>query len=502
MGEFKNRFMCPDDWTHAQIERGMYFNKECIITGYERVDGQEGKPLHPVCVFEDKLQKNHKKFQETYQGVSVLRHHVRMPYWYQEDQNLPNNYSFVKAPERLTTTSVTVVLVPRNQIKDAEMGFYYDGKTLLTLRERMKDVSFRGLAGNLGYSMTEGLIKDKFSWSHSVRYPEFPLPIILSYIGFHLFKDENTGEVYSSFQGAHPAAVGIRKNGEVEIIPRLEIKKYKVTLWGEEFPVNSINNPNAIDEVMLFTPGLWTSEVSKHVENWKAYAPEIPVPNRVNVFIANEGNGKEPIEKVVQVWKGRSPIPSFGAILSFERDRFEKLFAKVKAISFLDERVKIEPLEGTDLNDYVQIMGGFVPVVVEGQHLYCVKTAKQVRERLRYYGNATSPIAECGRETRNFDLRIREPAGVLVQTKDQQIGWVLFDGRHELSIGASVVDVAKILKMMEDDGFKVKHAVFIDGGSAMKAYAIKSAAGSKNGPGADPNGLNLYTLLKLSLQIG
>jgi len=102
----------------------------------------------------------------------------------------------------------------------------------------------------------------------------------------------------------------------------------------------------------------------------------------------------------------------------------------------------------------------------------------------------------------------------LVQTKDQ-IGWVLFDGRHELSIGASVVDVAVILKMLEDDRVfdgKVKHAVFVDGGSAMKVYAVKSddtvltldllnrvAAGSRNGPGADPNGLNLYTLLKLSL---
>ena len=46
----------------------------------------------------------------------------------------------------------------------------------------------------------------------------------------------------------------------------------------------------------------------------------------------------------------------------------------------------------------------------------------------------------------------------------------------------------------------------------MKAYAIESdgenialdllnrvATGSRNGPGADPDGLNLYTLLKLSL---
>jgi hypothetical protein len=40
-------------------------------------------------------------------------------------------------------------------------------------------------------------------------------------------------------------------------------------------------------------------------------------------------------------------------------------------------------------------------------------------------------------------------AGVLVQTADR-IGWVLFDRRHELSIGASVVDVAVILKALQE----------------------------------------------------
>ena len=437
-----------------------------------------------------------------------------MPYWHPEDPNLPNGYLFVQSPERLATTSVTVVMVPRNQIKDAEMGFYYDGKTLPTLRERMKGVSFRGLAGNLGYYMTEGLIQRKFPWSHDVRYPEFPLPTILSYLGFHLFRDAATGEAHGSFQGAHPAAVGIRKNGHAEIIPRLEIDEYRVTLWREEFRVHSINNPNAVDKVMLFTPALWTPEVREHTENWETYAPEIPIPDRVNVFVANEGNGRVPIERVVKVWEERAPLPSFGAVLSFERNYFEKLFASVKTFSFLDQRIKIEPLGNTDFDDYVQIMGGFVPVVVNGQHVYCVETVDQVRESLRAYGNATSPIGRSGRETNNFDPRIREPAGVLVQTEDQ-IGWVLFDGRHELSIGASVVDAAKILEMLEHDGVlggKAQQAIFVDGGSAMKVYAVESdsadlsldllnrvAAGSRNGPGADPDGLNLYTLLNLSL---
>jgi hypothetical protein len=91
----------------------------------------------------------------------------------------------------------------------------------------------------------------------------------------------------------------------------------------------------------------------------------------------------------------------------------------------------------------------------------------------------------------------------------------MFDGRHELSIGASAVDVAQILQKLQDMGAfgqDIEQAVFVDGGSATKAYRVESdgrtvqlgllnrvAAGSRNGPGSDPDGLNLYTLLALRL---
>ena len=63
-------------------------------------------------------------------------------------------------------------------------------------------------------------------------------------------------------------------------------------------------------------------------------------------------------------------------------------------------------------------------------------------------------------------------------------------------------------------GEHIRHAVFIDGGSAMKVYGVtkdrrtlrldllnRVAAGSRNGPGIDPDGLNLYTLLNLHVTI-
>ena len=453
-----------------------------------------------------------------------------MPYWQQTDEDLPTSYSLVPSPERLTTTSVTVALVPQQRIRSAEMGYYMNGQTLLPLRERLAGSRHHGIAGNLGYRMTENLIHGKLPWSHHLRYPDFPLAPVLPYLGFYYFKDPATGQISSTFEGAHPAVVGIRLDGQVDVLPRLEIPGYQVTLWNQTFTVRAINVVGATatdSDVVLYTPGLWTPDMLEHIDEWQSFAPEVPGRDRVNVFIANDGNGSQPVEKVMHIWDGRAPLPSFGAVLSFSRERFAQLFAGRRCP--LNEQVAVRPIDCPTLEGYCQVLGGFVPAVVDGRHLFAVDTVEQVRRHLHEYGNALSPLAECGRESRNFDPHIREPAGLFVQTTDGQVGWVLFDGRHELSIGASVVDVGQIVKLLQEHGiFEIEQAFFIDGGSAMKVYAVDTgspdgekndergdkkkysdsikldllnrvAAGSRNRPGADPDGLNLYTLLMLDL---
>ena len=255
------RFMRPSDWTEATIEQNRYFNREGPITGYESVGGQGEKPLHPARVFdfEDELRETHRRFRETYPGVIASRYHVKMPYWEREVRTLPRNYAFVETPQRLTTTSVTVVMAPDHVRRSAgephrdngaSMGFYFNGDELPSLRERLErergeGVHFEGLAGNLGYYMTEMLVaRGRLPWAHNYRYPEeFHLSPTKSYIGFHLFEDQVSGAVYGSFQGAHPAAVGIRRDGRAEFVPRLQIAGYLVTLWGQAFDVDSIDVP-------------------------------------------------------------------------------------------------------------------------------------------------------------------------------------------------------------------------------------------------------------------
>jgi hypothetical protein len=152
--------------------------------------------------------------------------------------------------------------------------------------------------------------------------------------------------------------------------------------------------------------------------------------------------------------------------------------------------------------------------VLNEKHLYLGKIRQQVERNLQRYGNTTSPLGRCARESDNFDIFIREPTGVFLETQDK-IGWVLFDGRHELSIGASVVDVSHILARLQQRGLfgqPIQNALFIDGGSGMKVYTAQCggktaqleamnrvAAGARNGPGEDRDGLNLYSAVSLNL---
>ena len=523
------------DWTTEVIGSGRYSNA-APLSGFQRRDGPRGSPLNPAAArgdFERELAGTFQAFKDAVPAVLAERRTVTMPYWPGQELPRPADYCFAAAPEPLTTTSISIVLAPNDPALAAEMGFFFQDRRLPLLRDRMAGQRFQGLVGNLGYYMTGALIEGK-SWAHNTRFPEFPLPRLPSYLGYHLFRDRDSGQALGSFEGAHPAAVGVRLDGSVQILPGLEIDRYQVTFLGPErvgLEIDAISEARPGAGVTLYTPGFQgTKEIQGHMvaaedsagrdAGWQSCSPLLPVVaggEWVHVFVANQGNGRVPVEKVAAVWEGSAPIPSFGAVLSFRKERFESLFESVERFEsdYVGSRVQIVPLEaGFDAGAFAQVMGGFVPVVVDGQHgLGAASSVREVMQVLGRYG-ATLPLAQCGRETLNFDPRAREPAGLLVQT-ESRIGWILFDGRHELSVGASVVDVAALLKKLETEGLlrgKVQQAILIDGGSAMKAYRVRSdedavdlellnrvAAGSRNRPGADPEGLNLYDTLKLDL---
>jgi hypothetical protein len=508
------------DWIAAPIAVGEYCNDK-PLSGYQRRDGRGGNPLCPANAddrFEDSLAKAYAHLRVRYPWLRLDRYVVHMPCWESTTIPGPSDYTLVDAPRPLATTSVTVLMVPQSRIAAAQLGFHYRGTTLPSLRQRLQERRFRGVVGNVGYYMTKGLIGCKFAWSHNRRYPNHPLPLVPSYLGYHLHTDPDTGTIQGGFQGALPAAVGLGEDGRVRLIPQLQVGAYQVTLGARTLVVDAVNDPQFESDCIVFTPACRTAEASALIAEaeqqpdstaWQSYAPMVPVPeaaDRVHVFVANRGNGEMPAEEVVAVWPGPAPLPSFGAVLSFRRSWFEAHFGSVDRFRahLLGTPVSVVPL-GSTL--------GLVPAVIEGQHVCRAATVSQTMQQLSRYGNTTSPIARAGQESRNFDPYIREPAGLLVQT-EEEIGWVLLDGRHELSIGASVVDALQILYILDTSnafGSPLEEALFVDGGSAMKLYYVESdgervrldllnrvASGSRNGPGGDVDGLNLYSTLSLA----
>ena len=515
----KQRFLNREDWQEVPVTRVPHLNNLCIPTGYNRVDGVQGNPLLPACIFEDILKETFRRMKEYFADVEFKRLHVKMPYWSREQSQLPDLYEFIHSPLNLRSSSLSIILMQNSSGADSRkpiLEYGYDKDSLEPFIERLSGSDFQGIAGNLGYYMTENLIEGILDWTHNKRYPEkFHLNTTKSYLGFYMRRNEDDTAV-SSFTGAHPAAIAVCTDGKIEVLPKIEVSSYRVEIAGVCFDINKVN-PEKVnaEKVVLFTPGFRSSETEKNINNWKQYAPMIPVQDsaeRVNIFISNEGNGSYPVERVLKIWKGAAPIPSFGAVISFAEEYCELLF---DGKNIIGSEVKIMPLSGNiDFNDYTQVFGGFVPIVISGKHIYDVGSVEKLKSNMDKYGNALSPIAQAGRETANFDPHIREPAGVFVELEGK-FGWVMFDGRHELSIGVSVSDTVSILKKLENEGVlggKIRNAVFVDGGSAMKAYAVinkgnrhelnllnRAAAGARNGPGYDPEGLNFYSVLKVPL---
>jgi len=509
------RLLGPDDWEKETIPPGRYFNKR-KLTGYNSKMAEGGKVLYPaegIDDFETQLQERIQILRKKYHPILFDRICYKMPYW--KGETLPdiNDYIQVDKPQSLSTTSVSIIMIPQDCITTGELGYYFDGNSLPTLKTRLSDGTFNGIAGNLGYYYTKDLLEKKYSWSHNRRFPDFPLRDQCSYLGFYQFSVK--GEIYGSFLGAHPSAIGISRNNKIELLSQIKISKYEIYINNKKIVVSDINNPKAVhSDVVLFTPGLDSRHLKEKEGQVESFTPLIPLSDaseRVHLFISNRGNGLRPIEQISAIWEGEEiPLPSFGGVLSIKRDFFRTL-GEISP----GQPVQIVPFGKQDFKAYDQILGGFVPLIIDGDHFCDVSTESELIAELNRFGNAFSPIAQAGRESVNFDAQVREPAGILFQTKDS-IGWILFDGRHELSIGANVTDMSRILKKLKRHKFfqnqPIEQAFFIDGGSGMKLYNIncsdndismdllnRVAPGARNGPGDDLEGLNLYSLLKISL---
>lgn len=85
-----------------------------------------------------------------------------------------------------------------------------------------------------------------------------------------------------------------------------------------------------------------------------------------------------PHEQIIAVWRGPAPLPSSGAVISFTQSYFEATFGTVDAFkaAHLNRAAQIVPVGGLDVDRYQHIIGGFVPAVIDGRHLYAVSSIR------------------------------------------------------------------------------------------------------------------------------
>ncbi|WP_241033784.1 hypothetical protein [Vibrio maerlii] len=504
------------------IVAGRYFNPQ-PVTGYQMKSGPLGNPLHENLDtdFEQKLAERFSKVVGEKTTLGVKRLHMQMPQIDPSALPSSSDYQPVEAPESLATTSMSLVWLKQEDVKSARIGYHFKDNTLADLKDRLaEEIQLNGIIGNLGYFMTKELNVGDHIWSHKLRYPnpDHQLPEILSYLGFYYFADEN-GEVETAgFPTAHDSAVAVDLDGKVHVLPSVTCNRFDIDINNSPFHVDCLN-PSLEDvahrDVALFNVNFPMTHQGHLVE----FAPMLQLENRINVFVANRGNGVKPEEEVVKIWQGECPLPSFGSLLSFKREAFDRLFPQGLQVG---DRVNVKPYANEiDLSKFKQVLGGLVPSVIDGQPIVPTGnevTAEQAEHALDRVANTDSPLARSGKETNNFDALIREPSGLFIQT-DNHIGYLLFDGRHEMSIGANIVDVANLLKRVTEsdidlfEGETLHNAIAIDGGSAMKVYAAtvdgvnepkmdilnRVAAGGRNSPGDDPQGLNLYSTVILEV---
>lgn len=526
----KAQKMNREQWNPMTIVAGRYFNEEAVV-GYEMKQGPLGNPLHSNTdgEFEHDLNTCFEHVKQQQPSIELKRMHFQMPVMNSDALPAFDEYQPLDAPVSLSSTSISLAWVKQDNVKSSRVGYHFQGNQLADLRDRLaQGKHYKGLVGNLGYFMTKELNVGDHIWSHRRRFPnpDHQLPEMLSYLGFYYFGDKNGNVETAGFQSAHNAGVGITHDGEIHVLPSITCHQYDIRLNGTSFTINSLN-PDlemlAELDIALFDVNYPMTHQGHPVE----FSPMLPLDGRVNLFICNQGDGERPYEEVAKIWNGACPLPSFGVLISLSDDHFKSLFPHGIKVG---DAVHVQPYsKECNFSHYAQILGGLVPSIVNGKSIVPTGhdvTAAQAEQALNRVANTDAPLARTGKETNNFDALIREPSGLFIET-DNHVGYLLFDGRHEMSIGANIVDVANLVQRLSEpdidffDGESIKNAIAIDGGSAMKAYAVdiqsgdaavelgtnevtmdilnRVAAGGRNAPGNDPQGLNLYSTVVMEL---
>ncbi|GEM_PF-6038655 len=512
-------------YTTVTIPTQRYCNLEELTGFIELPKVLESKPLHPALPENKQLHnniiKNLNKLHLDHPFIHTGHTHFLLP---ADRINLPSpqDYKQTNEPQPLKSVFATWYLLPKKDLQQPNAEFLINQSTIPPLDAKVNRQSTSTIYSNLGYFVTPELIHfsrlKSTEWAFNKRYPQFSIEIDASpAIGFYYVKQQN--KTYSTVVDFPRGCIGITTDGTITILNTISIDSYTFEINNSQFTIHDqhINALNQIGKkITLITPSIQTKlsrQYQAEIEtslwetnSWIHYKEIISAPDTYNIFISNQGNGTYPIDIIAAVWKDKFPIVPFGYIISIPQSQMAKIFGPISTNDLLNQSINVTPQsKKINFENFQTIYSAAIPLISGEKYQFESLNAYQIMQHMNLLGSFTHPNIQLSLESKNFSPVIRDASNIAIETENY-IGNILFSGRFELSIGASLIDQPILLKMIEKTlPEPFKNALMLDDGSGTKAvYAPDNttllplnitSAGFRN-PLGDPSG-NYYFSLTL-----
>lgn len=485
--------MKNNNFTPIIIPVNRYCNKE-QLQGFMEVNYlySTDTPYYPFLLEHEAIITNLSNFAINLKGLISSKQFIfSMPY--DRINYNPKSYQLVTKLDSFNTTLVTVWLIKKKSIKNANSYYTIPANSELQLLSEFankNNLKPNTLITNGGFFITPNLIYDSDkskNWSFEKRFlPEFKLsPNLSPYYGFYYVR--NQYGIFSTFQDfKNRGCVVITEDNNISLIPSLDISEYSVSFDNQDYfkiSKKDINNLSFNSPIILITSTCHTPknlELSKIIKtsawedrSWQTYR-EIIVNDRVNIFITNRGNGIHPEDFIAEIWEDKMPLINFGNIISFDKEFFANQWGNINTFKthYLGKRVYIKPKLYGNLANAKSIYSLSISLIENGINLVEGDSAESIMNYIDEIG-LTHPNFQLSQEAIPLSPYKRVPSHILIETQNY-FGGILFNGRYEKSVGACLLDEVNIINLIQNKldflppSEKIINAVKIDGGSAAK----------------------------------
>lgn len=338
--------MKNNNFTPIIIPANRYCNNEALV-GF--IDSQSiyatDTPYFPYLPNHDRIITNLGNFSRNFKNLIYKQLIFSIPY--DRINYNPKDYKLVTKLESFKTTLVTVWLIKKDCIKDANSYYTILPNSKLQLLSEFankNNLKPNSLISNGGFFITPNLIynKDKSkNWAFEKRFSQIKITGNLSpYYGFYYVRTQDG--IFSTFQDfTNRGCVVISENNNISLISHLDINQYSVSFDNQNYFMireKDINNLSFNFPIILITSACKTPQnleltniIKTSVwedQSWQSYH-EVIVNNRVNIFITNRGNGIHPEDFIAEIWEDKMPLINFGNILSFDKEFFANKWGNI-----------------------------------------------------------------------------------------------------------------------------------------------------------------------------